>query len=135
VLFIDLIASSYNADGASYSLLATLGNSSENFQIYTNNALLRCYISASGTEDVSTGITLVNGNRYKIALAYKSGDSVVFVNGALTNTMAKTTMPTAADFYLNQYSDGSLKSSNSFNQAILFKTRLSNSDLIALTTI
>jgi len=135
VLFIDLIASSYNADGTSYSLLATLGNSSENIQIYTNNAGLYYNITATTVADASTGITLINGGRYKIAIAYKSGDSAVFVNGSLTNTTAKTTMPTAANFYLNEFSAGTYKSSNSFNQAILFKTRLTNAECIALTTI
>lgn len=135
VLFIDLIASSYNADGTSYSLLATLGNSSENFQIYTNNAVLYYNITASGVADASTGITLINGGRYKIAIAYKSGDSAVFVNGALTNTTTKTTMPTAANLYLNEFATGSYKSSNSFNQAILFPTRLTNAQLASLTTI
>jgi hypothetical protein len=135
VMFIDLIASSYNADGTSYSLLATLSESSTNFQLYTNNSLLRYYISASGTEDASTGITLINGGRYKIALAYKGGSSAVFVNGSLTNTSTKSVMPTAENFYLNQYMDGSLKSSNSFNQAILFPTRLTNAELASLTTI
>ena len=133
VMFIDLIASSYNADGTSYSLLATLGNSSENFQIYTYNALLSYNITASGVVDASTGITLINGGRYKIAIAYKSGDSAVFVNGALTNTTTKATLPTAANLYLNEFSNGTYKSSNSFNQAILFPTRLTNDQLADLT--
>jgi len=134
-IFYDLIASSYNSDGTIYSLLMTVGDGASNFQLYTTNSLLSFNITASGVVDKSTGITLINGNRYKIALAYKSGDCAVYVNGVLTNTSTKSVMPAASALYLNQFSNGTYKALNYCNQALLFKTRLSNADLATLTTI
>jgi hypothetical protein len=135
VFFIDLIASSYNSDGTPFSLLGMLGNDSQNVQLYTNNALLSYNITASGVVDASTGVTLVNGQRYKIALAYKSGDCVVYVNGTQTNTSIKSVMPIMSALYINQFSDASFKAQNSYNKTILYPTRLTNSQLATLTTI
>ena len=73
-------------------------------------------------------------NTQKIAFAYKANDFAFYVNGNLVASSASGTVPsglTAYQFSLagNQLFEGTI------NQALLFKTRLSNADLATLTTI
>ena len=70
-------------------------------------------------------------NRFKCALAYKSGDTVFYVNGNLAGTSTTTFSPlTLNDLRLN-HDEGSLK----INEVAIFKTRLTNAELASLTTI
>jgi hypothetical protein len=70
-------------------------------------------------------------NRFKCALAYKSGDTVFYVNGNLEGTSTTTFSPlTLNDLRLN-HDEGSLK----INEVAIFKTRLTNAELASLTTI
>ena len=67
----------------------------------------------------------------KFAIAFKSGDSAVYINGVSTNTSTSTfTIPEQFDnFYLN-FSEVKAK----FSEIKLYNTRLSNSELQALTS-
>ena len=67
----------------------------------------------------------------KFAIAFKSGDSAVYINGVSVNTSTSTfTIPEQFDnFYLN-FSEVKAK----FSEIKLYNTRLSNSELQALTS-
>jgi hypothetical protein len=70
--------------------------------------------------------------RYKCALAYKSGNSAFFVNGVQVGTTNTTTFtPTTIDIFSLQVGT----ETNTNNQALLFKTRLTNAQLAELTTL
>ena len=72
----------------------------------------------------------------KIALAYKANDFAFYVDGVQVGTDTSGTVPTCSNIGLgNYYNGGSIQTINSkiVNQALLFKTRLSNADLAALT--
>jgi hypothetical protein len=79
----------------------------------------------------------IKTTKVKIALAYKSGDSALFVNGAqigATNTTAFTFTGALSSVRLNDdYLIG--RQANSVNAVILYPTRLSNAECIALTTL
>jgi hypothetical protein len=64
---------------------------------------------------------------YKIAFAYKQNNFALYVNGVLGGTDTSGNVPTCSQFVLSPAAIGGIK------QALLFKTRLSNSDLAALT--
>lgn len=81
-------------------------------------------------------IPVINGNN-KIAIAYKSGDSDVYLNGVPIGTSPK--ISTGAFFVApSQIAIGSTSTADFFNDriksAILFKTRLSPTQLAKLTT-
>jgi hypothetical protein len=93
--------------------------------------------------DTSTGLTgaFVNGQRYKVAFAYKSGDWAIYINGVLKSSGSQTfTTPSTMDGF---YPTGTGPSSGvqvqltetKFNQTLLFKTRLTNAALAELTTL
>ena len=79
---------------------------------------------------------LINDARCKVGIAYKNGDYAMYVNGVLRGTSANSTnYPTTAltQFVLSNASYGQLN--DSYNLAVLFKTRLTNTELAQLTTL
>ena len=62
----------------------------------------------------------------------KSNDIVFYVNGTLVGTDTNATIPACSQFSLNNYSK---EAAPKYNQALLYNTRLSNSELAALTSL
>ena len=81
------------------------------------------------------GGTLVTGQRYKVAFGYKLNDFVAYVNGVQVGTDTSGTVPATSNLYLNQYSGGIQIQKKELNQALLFKTRLTNDQLAQLTAV
>jgi hypothetical protein len=90
------------------------------------------YINASGVTTFLT--TTTPAGSYKIALAYKSGNSVLFVNGVAAITTANTfTFATAlSTIFVNNFSGNEIGIFKNA-QALLFTTRLTNAQLAELT--
>ena len=87
---------------------------------------------------VINGGSMPIGQRTKIAYAYKSGSTALFVNGVqIESTSGDTfTLPTVSQIYLNSITAYfAFQQNASFDQAILFKTRLTDEQLAQLTTI
>jgi hypothetical protein len=91
----------------------------------------------NGSMGESASTVLLSG-RNKIALGYKSGDSVLYINGisVATNTQSFTFSATLNDLFL-MTSEISFVAENVglVNDSALFKTRLTNAELASLTTI
>jgi hypothetical protein len=73
--------------------------------------------------------------RKKIAFAYKQNDFALYMNGVQIGTDTSGTVGSMQGVTVGSYYSPSYSTNGGINQALLFKTRLSNSDLIALTTI
>ena len=98
---------------------------------------LAANLQASGSTIFSTSLgTFVDGQRYKIAIAYKSGSNAGYVNGTqiFTNTNTFTFASTMTDIFLGAYEAVGMAPHQLLNQAALFKTRLTNAQLAQLTT-
>ena len=91
------------------------------------------HINVSGTTTalISTGIT--NGKN-KISIGYASNDIIVYVNGVNVGGDTSSNIPTTSDLQI-----GNLISNRTLEDSVsgfkLYNTRLSNSELAALTTI
>ena len=85
--------------------------------------------SASGVIDASP----VVGQVYKIAIAYKNNDFVVYKNGGNTNTLTTFTVPASLTAMDNQGGGVGQWIYGNVKETILFKTRLTNSELAQLT--
>jgi hypothetical protein len=85
-------------------------------------------IWTSGSIPVPNGIT-------KIAISYKTGDSAIYLNGTQfgSTITAAFSGSSFTDFYFNL--SGTANPELILNQALLFKTRLTNADLATLTTL
>jgi hypothetical protein len=82
---------------------------------------------------IQTG-TLTANTRYKCAVAYKLNDIAFYVNGVLVGTDTAATIPATSVFATNTGVSSSYFE-RAINQALLFKTRLTNAQLAELTTL
>jgi hypothetical protein len=74
--------------------------------------------------------------RVKIALAYQSGDLVAYVNGVQTFSSAGISLAAGLSaLFLNSNNIPANYGIGTYNQALLFKTRLTNAQLAELTTL
>ena len=92
------------------------------------------YILNSGSVQMAYIGTALSVGYHKMAFGYAANNSVAYVDGVLKNTDTNCTIPATSEFRT-----GSVQSSHNqtakINQALLFKTRLSNADLATLTTL
>jgi hypothetical protein len=118
----------YMSGDRSVCVIYTSGSSY--IQVYLINDIR---VIINGTV-IMTGQTIAENTRYKIAIAYKSGDHAMYVNGTQIATTSTSIAPTVLnDLYVgNAFST---EQSGLYNEAVLFKTRLTNSELQSLTTL
>ena len=98
------------------------------------NLFAQCFNGSSNLFFEVTPYTL--GSRVKIAFAYKAGSYAFYINGVqiATGTNA-TTMPTCDDFFFAKNFALGNNTAAKINSTLLYKTRLSNTELATLTTI
>jgi hypothetical protein len=119
--------------------LSLSGNSVTNSVLLSVNGAGRlvAQLYAAGVNVVNTVHTpFVVGNIYKVAFGYKSGNSVLFVNGVQsgatdTDVFTLTTLNAVSLVNTTYYVTGGKQAIKSIG---LFPTRLSNSQLATLTT-
>lgn len=95
---------------------------------YVNGTYIIAYFSASNLAPLNTKI--------KVAVAYKSGDLAIYINGVQSNT-STTTYTIVSPLTRIRFNQNNFTGSDSilYNQVILFPNRLTNSELATLTTI
>ena len=71
---------------------------------------------------------------YKVAVAYKQNDFVMYLNGVQIGTDNTGNVPTCSEMYVGKYIDGGIRMGVS-KDLKLYNTRLSNSELQALTQV
>ena len=114
------------SDGSSTNRIQFLNNISQDWQLFITASTISSNINLTTS---ATGV-----GRYKIAIAYKSGDVVFYVNGVQKGTSTETfTFSNLLHFDLGQRYDDSLFFNNPINNSKLYNTRLSNAELQALT--
>jgi hypothetical protein len=96
----------------------------------------RMYVRASNTV-IFDQYPAISVGTHKIALAYKSGSIAVYIDGAQIFTSAATyTIGSLTGFALGQSQStltASVDTAGAVKQALLFKTRLTNTQLAELT--
>lgn len=99
--------------------------------------LLRFYINdSSGALSFYSSAPVVQGNN-KIAFGYKSGDFVAYLNGSqVAANSTLRSIPVCSQIALGGATPSAVAQERAnIEQALLFKTRLTNAELAALTTI
>jgi hypothetical protein len=107
-------------------ILVAIGNTADN--------RIRFQIQNSGVDQVSFNSGVISSGTHKVALAYKANDVVAYLDGVQIGTDTSCTIP-ATSRYAFERANGTLGYEGGIKQALLFKTRLSNEELAALTTI
>lgn len=94
--------------------------------------------ATGGTSDLEIQESVPSGRRgtIKAALSYSNNNYVLYVNGSLAGADTSASVPACSNIYLGQEIGLTSNSLNKpYNQVLLFKTRLTNAELAALTTI
>jgi hypothetical protein len=129
----------FNVGGADGRVMSTLGGSNRFGMTASPTAVGAFIVTAAGGVVYSTSASFTHGATTKMAFAYKSGQSVLYVNGSavLTTTASFAFDAAITDLFLSQqeFSPGAGQSGKSQSQALLFKTRLTNAQLAELTTL
>jgi len=114
------------------------GNNSNRFFIFRDGATnkLGCYALVNATQIYTTLTTAVATGTIKAAFAYKSGSFAFYVNGVQVGTSSApyTISTNLTEFFIDQ-NNGLENGFYNYNQAQLFKTRLTNAELATLTTL
>ena len=98
---------------------------------------VRGYVRTGGvnTADINGSVN-ITGASAKIAIAYKANDVAVYANGNQVGTDNTATIPTCSWLDLaSQNPSTAVNAASEINQALLFKTRLTNAQLAELTTL
>jgi len=132
----------YNGVGNTgvYEVILVIGTNTSNLiALNKNNTTSELYAYAinGGVIQVnSVGIAGTNIiGTHKVALAYKLNDYAVYLDGVKVFTDTIASVPTCSSVYVGQSEVLAQQLGGTINQAILFKTRLSNAELATLTTL
>ena len=103
--------------------------------ITINSGIPRFTVRQSGSSTLLFSSTQLAFGNHKLAVGYKSGDYVMYINGTQVGTSSSTIYPvgTLTRYVLSNSQYGDL--ADSYNQAALFPTRLTNSQLLELTSL
>lgn len=95
---------------------------------------LRFFIISGGSDSVFFDSATLASGRYKVAFAYANNDAVAYINGVQQFTDSSVVVPATSAFKFLRAND-TLGFNGTINQQLLFKTRLTNSELASLTTL
>jgi hypothetical protein len=103
--------------------------------LFVGSGDVNALVTVSGVTQAQISSSTISANtRYKMAIAYKANDFAFYVNGALVGTDTSGTVPACSKFNYDN-GPGTAPFYGLNNQALLFKTRLSNTELAQITTL
>ena len=127
VVYMDFIAQNTTGQSQSHFWLGASGN-----EIGLYGGAQFIFYSSGGVS--INGGNIVTGQRYKVAFGYKANDYVAYINGTQVGTDTSATVPTMSGLALNSYFNGTEVQKKNISDFKLYNTRLSNTELQALTT-
>jgi len=101
-------------------------------EMYDNGNLTAVHLNSGSITLTASGLT---DGRHKAAFAYKDNDFAFYVDGNLAGTNTNFDVASSQTEIGLQYTSIAYRGKQSVNQTLLFKTRLTNAELAALTTI
>jgi hypothetical protein len=129
--------SKINAQGTYTGITLSDGGTNNEIIIrFTTTDRIEYYLRSGGTQPIGGGTTLFDTDEYvKVAFAYKSGDSAVYINGNQVTTSTTTTMPVSLTKIKMSRGNGTGVFDGKVKNLRVYNTRLTNTELQALTTI
>jgi hypothetical protein len=140
VIFYDaiLVHKSTSTSEDLFELSIDDGSNNNAFFINNYNNTLTIILKSGGSNSFyNNSFNPTEGARYKLAFAYKQNDFALYINGNQIATDSSGTVPTMNQITFGNYYNNSvyLSSSVKINDFKLYNTRLSNSELAALTQV
>jgi hypothetical protein len=121
--------------------ILVISDNTANNRIYiafsgSSSNILRARIFSAGVQQISIDTATISSlGKYKLALAYNNNDAVLYVNGVQIGTDTSVTIPACSQLNVCTNQAGASPFDDGINQALLFKTRLTNSELAELTSL
>ena len=121
-------------ENSRYMSISVFNDPNKRITIYQSGGLINVYCSAGATFNFQYNPP---DGRLKIAVGYKSGQYVLYVNGINAATSTESAVVACSDLGLgvNEYLGTANPPSVGYSQVVLYNTRLSNSELAALTQV
>ena len=124
-------------ENSRYMSISDFADPNKRLTIYQSvpvTRLINVYCSAGATFNITYSPP---AGTLKIAVGYKSGDYVLYVNGVNAATSTESAVVACSDLGLgvNEYLGTTNPPSVGYSQALLFPTRLTNAQLEELTTL
>jgi hypothetical protein len=135
-VFVDVSGPSKTGD-ARYISVSNSTDTNRILLYATSLTTIGAYFQNPTAGAIQPTFNAVNG-RMKIAIGYKNNDLAVYMNGTLQGTVSSYATAFTFNFVgVGTYEDGTIANSldQSINEAVIFKTRLTNAELASLTTI
>ena len=138
-IFLDFIFKTPKNPTDGQIAITAIGGVNNRVVIWNNSTLntIAVTIQANGATIFNTSLgSFIDGQQYKIAIGYKSGDNIAYVNGTqvFSNSISFAFGLTLTDFILGGY-EAAQEPHQRTQSVIIFPTRLSNAELATLTTI
>ena len=132
-LFVEVSGESLQ-ENSRYMSISDFNDPYKRLTIYQTGGVLNVYCSAGAAFNLSYNPP---AGPLKIAVGYKSGDYVLYVNGVNAISSSEIAVVACSDlgFGVNEYLGTANPPSVGYKQALLFKTRLTNAQLAELTTL
>jgi len=131
-IFMDAVIDAFPTDNSFFGVEKTASNFVIRFGSGGSSIYAQAYNGSSNLFFEPTSYTL--GTRVKLAFAYKAGSYAFYKNGTLVATGTNATTVPACDAVMTNSLWGNVgNGKHGISQALVFKTRLSNADLAALT--
>jgi len=135
-MFLDIKAQLNTADEQDFSISDGTTNNRVIIRITSTGVIRGIGVFAGNVEFNIGGTSYTSGNRYKIALAYKNNDVVLYINGTSAASTSTTTISgTLSRLGFDVFTNGAQIIVSPVNSAQLYKTKLSNTELAQLTTL
>ena len=138
VIFLDFVMTHESTTASEDVYALVLSNGGASNLIYFNNYYNTFTVGVNNggvSQFVNSSFSGSDGQRIKVALAYKLNDFALYINGVQIATDSSASVPTLNQLNLASYYTGSYHDATQVNQLLLFTTRLTNAELAALTTI
>jgi len=136
--FIELTQDSTNSNGAiPLFLRSSIGgayNRATYLQMGGGDITLAVYDGGTNQANIGSSAIFTNGQKLKVAFAYKQNDFAFYVNGSLIGTDNSGNISSSLAFIdLGTYSGATFQYTGTISEAVLFPTRLTNTQLAQLT--
>lgn len=130
-LFVDIVPIDVTTTNA---IGINAASTSDRILIFTGSGLIFAQVRVGGISQFNVNTSASVGVRYKAAIAYKGSDFAFYLNGTQIGVSSTGTVPACS---VISYDTGTGISPfvGRNNQAALFPTRLTNAELVQLTTL
>jgi hypothetical protein len=133
------IYAEFTVGGGSDRVMAAIGGDNRFAILASPTEIGALIVTFAGGVVYNATASFTHGAITKVAFAYKSGQSVLYVNGSavLTTTATFAFNSAISDLYLSQreFAPGTGQTGQRHSQDLVFKTRLTNAQLAELTTL